>query len=185
MIEIKMKLRGTKPLLMANAAHMLLKREPKVHIRGIQTRDLKAECEASAYRTKDGFLKVTDTMLLASLREGSKKRHRGAAKIIDAGMNIRPEELVIFWKGKPVKDYEPDLRTAVNHSGARTIRVVVMRPMIRNWEIEAELSYNPAYGVPLKDLRAIADDAGMYEGIGSYRPRFGTYEIMQWKESET
>lgn len=53
-------------------------------------------------------------------------------------------------------------------------RVTRTRPRFREWQVEAEGTYDPAI-INLAELQEIATTAGLMIGLGDWRPRFGRF----------
>ncbi len=74
------------------------------------------------------------------------------------------------------KDEFVDRRTVV----VRGSRVVRTRPRFPQWKLTFQLKYDPSIANP-KDLDEILHSAGKYVGLGTYRPRFGRFEVVSCK----
>lgn len=66
------------------------------------------------------------------------------------------------------------VKTVVN-AGQSKGRVIRMRPIFREWAVNAELELLEEQ-LNLSDLRRIAETAGLLIGLGSWRPRYGRFE---------
>lgn len=102
-----------------------------------------------------------------------------------AGGIFRPlEEFVVLTnhKGKPLEDFEVDVRKATNHlKGA----VAVCRPRFDSWETEFNINLDDEL-ISQETAHQILNDAGRRVGIGSFRVSkggyFGQFQITQWDE---
>jgi hypothetical protein len=101
-------------------------------------------------------------------------------KNIVAGMFlVGPEEIIL-------PDYNRiDKRSAVNQ--AVKARVITIRPKWTEWEAEISLTVKNDT-LTEETIRNIVEYAGMYIGIGSYRPthsgEFGCFEIIKMKREK-
>lgn len=57
-----------------------------------------------------------------------------------------------------------------------TSRVMRCRPVFRSWECRFEVVVDPAV-LEVQDLMDIATTAGLYKGLGDWRPRFGRFQV--------
>lgn len=85
-----------------------------------------------------------------------------------AGARIEPSEVELLdKKGKPLKTYEVD-RRPVNIQRQRIIR---SRPLIKDWKVEFEISYNPELlPDPMSTIHLPLVEAGERVGVLDNRP---------------
>ena len=86
--------------------------------------------------------------------------------------------------GKGIKDWDyiDRRRVVVNRGGVNRERPA----MRQGWEVEMEMLVNspdliPPYrdqGTKLPDFKSIVDRAGMFEGVGDFRPTFGRFTVI-------
>ena len=74
---------------------------------------------------------------------------------------------------------ECDWRSAVNKTTKG--RIMTARARLENWELAFKLSCFDDRAIEEK-LKRTLEIAGAYIGIGAYRPRYGRFEIVEWKK---
>ena len=138
------------------------------------------EAERVAYKKKNGELYIPATAIKGALINASsfKKIGKYAAKsIIAGGVFILESEI-----GLGTKKYNIDRRTVV----IQRARVVKSRPMIENWKVNFELSYNEKVIGDPEIIKSILIDAGTRIGLLDFRPQktgsFGMFEVTKWEE---
>ncbi len=172
MKTIKITLKGTTPLLMHSADSMMLqkpKKNPKKEY------DQKEEAEKVAYRDNEKFLIIPSRCIKASILNASswyKIGKRSMKQIIAGGTRIEPEKpRILNNKGKPIKDYEIDLRPVVIQQN----RIIRARPKIIDWNISFDIIYNEkiigSTQQDLKQLNEIIEEAGQRIGLLDNRPQ--------------
>jgi len=185
MKTIQVEITGTMPLLMNSPKAML---EPKPSVSNPNEKpSYEKDAEKVAYRNAKGNLFVPCQAIKGSMINASsfKKVGKYAAKsIIASGVRIQPLEIEILdMKGKPIKNYEIDLRTVVVQ---RTNRVIKARPKIENWKLQFDLLYNEKMIGDTAIISTILEDAGERIGILDFRPQrngdFGVFKITKFKE---
>ncbi len=77
--------------------------------------------------------------------------------------------------------WEVDSRAVVNPSTGG--RKMCYRPCLDKWELEFELQVNDDRA-DAEVIKQMLEHAGAYIGIGSYRPRFGRFEVVSFKEAK-
>lgn len=184
MKKIECEITSQTPILMNSPKAML---EPKNPVsKKTEKLDYEAEAEKLAYRDSKGFLYVPAQAIKGCMLNACSfvKIGKFSAKpIIAGGVRISPIEIQILdLKGKPVKDYEIDLRTVVIQGKNR---VVKSRPKISNWKLNFEIMYNEKMISDNDIIRQILTDAGERIGILDFRPQksgdFGCFQITKWK----
>jgi len=146
------------------------------------------EAELAAYRTADGVLCVKESHILGCLERSAAtvrlaRSRASAAQTIKATIMIDPQEIPLTWEGKKLKDFEVDIQRAVvpPRRGSGVLRA---RPLIRNWEAEFHMKYNPDFGLPPNDVIEILKRGGQYFGILDWRPRYGIFTVSESTVSE-
>lgn len=96
--------------------------------------------------------------------------------LVKAGVFVFPEMI-------PHKNQEwgVDSRSVVNKAtGGRTMSY---RPRFESWELSFEMEVNDdrADAEAIKEVLVLA---GMRQGIGAYRPRFGRFEVVKFEEAK-
>jgi len=102
------------------------------------------------------------------------------SKIMGAMVSILPDALII----SPSK-WVIDVRSAVNPTTKG--RMMVQRPKFVAWRLKFELVIETD-DIPTERIKEILDFAGMYVGIGDYRPvkkgKFGKFMVTSFKEKK-
>jgi hypothetical protein len=66
----------------------------------------------------------------------------------------------------------------------RGSRILRQRPMMREgWELSFTINILEEQ-LPSEVVRKILEHAGKYVGIGDFRPRFGRFEVVEFKEEK-
>ena len=61
-----------------------------------------------------------------------------------------------------------------------TARISRCRPRFDDWDLKFQIKITDDRIEPLT-LKSILENAGLYVGIGDYRPRYGLFEIVSWQ----
>ncbi len=143
--------------------------------------DYTKEAEQKLYRNTDGKIFVPSTWVEGTLRKASslfKIPGRGKATYKDLVLSsiiVEPTEILI----KPQK-YEVDARTVVINRS----RVMRYRPIFKEWTLNFKINVLEEQ-FSEDAVQQILVHAGGYKGIGDYRPKFGRFEVTQFKSIET
>jgi hypothetical protein len=179
MIKAKVTIKGISPILFHRYPDEDFTGK-ELKIKGVKpTKD--EQVEKSLYRTKSGKIYTpADHIIGAMVKAGTNfalKGRKTFKEVCEAGVFIEPVEIV-----HKNQKYEADWRSAVNHN-MRNARVMVGRGRLNQWELEFELvCIDPR--ATIHDLEDILSYAGNYIGIGSYRPRYGRFEVISFKETK-
>jgi hypothetical protein len=93
--------------------------------------------------------------------------------VLKAGVTIEPENIPL----KSPKPYTIDSRPVVIQKS----RVLCWRPRFEEWELEFDILILDDKNINISVLKEILDTAGL-SGLGDYRPRFGRFQVIEWKE---
>ena len=186
MKKIQVTIKGLAPILQAR--HPSPKEEAIILKRSVQakkkTKDLtdKEAYEMRAYKTKDGLYYQPSEMVEAAMvkaavnyRLEGKKTYKD---LIKSGIIISPAELI----HKEQKKWKVDARWGVNKNTRGAIWVV--RPRIDTWEIDFTMEILQDERIDTDIAKEILSYAGLYVGVGAWRPKFGRFEITKWKEGK-
>ena len=183
MKKINVKIVGCSDLLMNNPKSMLDMPEEGAVVKTTKNRDHKKDAENAAYKTNKGFLYCPNTAIKGTIINASSYKKIGKntlRPLIAGGIRIPTEELLIKQKGKPIKNYDIDLRTVV----IQRARVPKARPKIANWEIDFEILYNEILIPDPNVIRVVLEEAGQRIGILDFRPQkngeFGTFKVTKF-----
>lgn len=148
--------------------------------------------EEHSYKTQDGVYYVPPEQLIGAIKTVAsdykqQNSARKSLKLLIAGVIQVVDDASLLYddKAKPVKDFEVDIMTAVNHQKGR---VAVCRPRFDKWRTRFQLLIDDSV-VSAKTVHEMLEDAGRRSGIGSYRVarggRFGKFHVTKWKEVKT
>jgi hypothetical protein len=176
--KFKVKIRGVVPLLM----HRFVSSNEKPQTAKKQGRkgkiyDNVEDAKQAAYLLEDGTLYQPAEHLEGAMTRSAtsyiipgagKKTYKDAVK---GGVFIEPREIPHLIQG-----YEVDLRSVVI-KGSRIERA---RPRFDNWELEFTINLVDERVTP-EILKQILEDAGKFVGIGDFRPKFGRFEVTEFR----
>lgn len=182
-MKYKVVIEGIVPLLQAK--HPTPSEEKKILERKSSARakvkDLtdKEQFEMHAYKNKAGKFYQPSEMIEACMTKAAvnfkmegKKSYKD---VIKGGIVVDPSEIV-HKNQKPVMDARWGRNK--NTGGA----VWVVRPRFDKWSLEFEIDLLQDERVSPENLRAILDYAGLYVGIGAWRPKFGRFKVLKFNE---
>lgn len=139
----------------------------------------KEQFELHAYRTKTRkFYQPSDMIEAAMTRAAVNFKLEGKKSykdVINGGIIVDPEELV-HKNQKSVLDARWGRNK--NTGGA----VWVVRPRFDKWQLEFTINLLQDERVSPEILKEILTYAGLYVGIGGWRPKFGRFKVNSWKE---
>lgn len=180
--KFKVKIQGIRPLLMSRFPSEEWKVGSPLPEGGKlkDEEDYKRAFEKSKYLTEDGKLytpasHIHGSMIIAAGRVPISARG-SYRNLVESGIFVMPEE-IIHLKQK----CEMDVRNAVNRHVFPPAAIITCRARLEKWELEFEIHCIDKRGKE-SDLRQILEIAGAYIGIGAYRPRYGRFEIVEWKK---
>ena len=104
-------------------------------------------------------------------------------KAVQRGIFVGPDYIPLLYDGP--RDLNTlradrrfhDRRSVVVSQGKRVIRE---RPIFRNWALQFEITFDPSI---LKEGQTLSllENAGRYVGLGTFRPKFGRFEVERAK----
>lgn len=173
-MKAHVKIVGKAPLLM-NRRPMEDADTDKVKKKG-ETIDPKEDAEKKAYLDPNIGYYVPSGMIEASLREAGKniKKGRGSMrKTVESSVFSEQEKIPLNRK-----DYDAiDKRFGTHPSTGNGI--LISRIRFDRWQLEFDLNFNETR-VDEKTLKAIIEEAGAFNGIGSYKPKFGRFDLVEF-----
>ena len=175
--NVKVKIKGTSPLLFNkfNPEGEGLKKAAKAQ------QSAEEEAEQSVYRNAEGQIYTPSSHVLGSMvKSGVQFKMKGRKTFKDAvnsGVLIDPEEIV-----HKNQEYEIDSRSVVIKSTrGRIMRHRAKLPV--GWELSFTIKIiDERLTAPL--VKEILENAGKYVGIGDFRPRFGRFDVIEYKKSK-
>jgi hypothetical protein len=181
MKKFNVTIKGISPLLQAR--HPNPAEEEKIRL--ISGKDKKKKVsekeqfDIHAYRNDKGKFVQPAEMIEASMvkaatsfRMEGKKTYKDAFK---AGLFIDPVEIL-----HKNQKFVPDGRWAQNVSIRGAVWVV--RPRVDEWELNFTVNLLLDERIPGELVKEVLQYAGMYIGIGAWRPKFGRFEIVKFEE---
>ncbi len=136
----------------------------------------RSEWEHSIYRSAaNNHIVMPSLNIRAALIDGAKLNKLGMAikrgVFFNLGDNFLqfdgPQDSDKLWKSGKFTDVR-----AVRVSTAKLMR---HRPKFDDWSVTITVSYDPEI-ISAHDLKMCFDNAGMYSGLGDFRPLFGRFE---------
>jgi len=180
MKKINVELTGMSPLLMNSPKSMIEDNISKKLKQSTKAFDLKEDAKKLAYTTDKGELYIPSEAVKGCLIGASSYKKIGkyaARAIIAGGVFIMTPEILLG-----TKEYDLDIRTVV----IQRARVVKARPMVKNWKVNFELSYNEQLIGNSEIIKQILIEAGQRIGLLDFRPQkmgsFGMFEVTKWEE---
>ena len=141
--------------------------------------------EAYIYRDDDGFICIPGRYIVRSVVEAGRnfqdpRSKKKSAKDLAQAVIMANEVLSpILVNGEPAQKWEYDDRQ----------RVCIMRNAItrtrpafkKGWQVDFSLiSLEPTLITP-DFLRKLVDNAGMFIGLGDFRPTYGRFKVVHWE----
>jgi len=132
-----------------------------------------------AYRTsKKKFYQPSEMFEAAMTRAAVNFKMEGKKSykdVIKGGLIVEPIEIV-----HANQKFEMDARWGKNPSTGGAVWVV--RPRVDDWEMNFSIKLLQDERVSADVLKDILIYAGLYVGIGSWRPKFGQFEVTKFQE---
>ena len=170
--KVKVRIVGTRPLLLNSPQSLEQKDNTKK--RTVQP-SKETQAESCLYKDSDGNVVFPSLNVLSSMRESGVdylvpgKGKKTYKHFIYSGVQISPYEIPIISE----KPYSIDLRSVVIGKA----RVVRARPKYDKWALEFEIeNLNPSV-LTFENIREILENAGLFKGLGDFRPLFGLFEV--------
>jgi hypothetical protein len=106
------------------------------------------------------------------------KKTKAYRQVIQSCLHVEPTELLI---GNKV--YDEIVKDVVTRGkGEKVTRVVTFRPLIKEWKIKGIINYLDVPELSGQTIKNCLEIAGYKYGLLSHRPKFGRFEIINWKE---
>lgn len=168
----KVKIKGTKPLLMHNPRGI----GDKPRLRRGEHPEPKVEAESYLYKDAEGRICVPAANLKACIREAGRNykvsgRKSTFGSMIRAALEITPSMAPLAHNS-----WEVDVRPVV----IQRQRILRARPRFDSWAIEFEIKNIDPTVIHKDTLEKILADAGKFYGLGDFRPEFGLFELEKF-----
>lgn len=130
---------------------------------------------AGLYHTPEMGVYIPGPNLEGVLRDGAKIARKG--KATEAGLQIDDAALEFPGRGlSPEELWETQQYHDVRSVVVTRQRVMRTRPIFREWALTASVTiFSP--GIKPADVLAWMEHAGVYVGLGDYRPKFGRFSV--------
>lgn len=196
-MKVRMQLKGTVALLvqnkrLADPLDPATKRLTAL-TRGKASRDRTEEdFEAIARAEFEGAIYGNDALgpyaptewLEQSLRQGAHMAKKNSGKLLLRALVFLENEAPLIYDGpRKIADLweDPNYRfTTLVRNPTSQARVPRTRPMFQQWSLVADAFLDTSL-VELDSLILAGATAGMYHGIGSWRPKYGRFEFAAWE----
>lgn len=135
--------------------------------------------EMHSYKKDGKFIQPAEMIEAAMVKAGvnwcmdGKKTYKDAFK---AGIFIDPVEIE-----HEIQDFHPDARWGKNPNTGGAIWVV--RPCADKWKLTFTINLLLDEKIPNEVLKDALDYAGLYVGIGAWRPKFGRFKVTSFEET--
>ncbi len=141
-----------------------------------------AEAETSLYKDEKGVIYEPASHIEGSLQNAAKNfkiaGRRGAtySKLIGSTVEVWPDAIP-----HKITEHVTDSRPVV----VQKARIIRYRPRFDEWELDFLLQLSDDQ-LPIQTMKEILDYAGLYVGIGDYRPqrggKFGKFMVTKFNE---
>jgi hypothetical protein len=182
---IKAKLIGSRPLLLhsdkfADPLHPATKMHKDLTGKRKKSDDdheaiARGEWAGGMYMDDDLGPYVPGINIESSLVAGGKLRKMGTQ--LKRSVEIMDERCKIIYDGPRTLDAMWSARMYDSRSvKVGTARIMRYRPIFRKWSLQCEIMYDES-SIDKADVLRCLSDAGLYCGIGDYRPKFGRFSV--------
>lgn len=175
--EYKVRIEGTRPLLMHSCNSMLEESNNKTT--RSKDHNPKTDAEMALYKDKEGSIVVPSFCVLSCLRSSAVnfqvpgKGKKTYKNFIYAGVRIEAENIPLLSEN----GWEIDTKTVV----IQRSRIVRARPRFDNWALEFSMEIIDPIITPAV-LRQIIEDAGKYNGLLDFRPLYGLFKLVSFEK---
>ena len=176
--EYKVRIKGTRPLLM-NSCRSMVEDRMGAPSRGKKEITLREEAQRLVYIDENKKPIVPAFCVLSCLRKSAtnfKVPGRGKKTFKDfiySGIEIEPEDIPVISDD----GWEVDLKPVV----IGRARVIKARPKFKQWELEFQAKIIDPIVTPTY-FKEILVDAGKYNGLLDFRPLFGLFEVVKFEK---
>lgn len=173
--EIDVTIKGVKPLLQHSTFAMTLPKNKKVKS---SEHDPVEEAKLCLYLDENKKMCVPFMHVLSAMRKAATNLKKGGAgkktlkDFVFSGLQISPELIII----KP-QEYVVDIQMV----RVGTARVPRARPLFKTWSIDFKITIVDEQTWDAGTVRQVLEEAGKYQGIGDFRPLYGTFTVETMK----
>ena len=143
--------------------------------------DWEAEGEKALYRDETGIIYQPASHIDGALKEAAKvfkiagRKGASYSKLVAATVIVEPDAIP-----HKITKYIIDARPVV----VQRARIIRYRPRFDNWELDFELILQDEQ-LPVGVVKQVLDHAGLYVGIGDFRPgrggKFGKFMVTKFQ----
>ncbi|MHB8559572.1 MAG: hypothetical protein ACYDAP_00175 [Thermoplasmataceae archaeon] len=134
------------------------------------------DCEDALYRSENGIIFVPSRQLEASIVKASADfkftGKRTMKDIILSGVIVEPEEIPM----EPQEYVQYSVPVRIQQA-----RIIKSRPRFKNWSLTFTIVNSDPERILDAKLKDIIIAAGETRGIGDWRPKFGTFEVIKFE----
>ena len=176
MEQYKVRIEGTRPLLMHSCNSMLEAGNDKAT--RSKEHDPKTDAETALYKDKEGKIVVPSFCVLSCLRGSAVnfqvpgKGKKTYKNFVYTGLQIDTENIPLISEN----GWEIDAKTVV----VQRSRIVRARPKFDNWALEFVVEIIDPVITPAV-LKQIIEDAGKYNGLLDFRPLYGLFQLTTFE----
>lgn len=177
--EIKVTIQGTSPLLFNRFIDASIEGKTKRKAGAEKEQDV----EKKLYLTEQGKIYTPATHIIGTLINASKnfqikgKGKSTYSKLVGSSVEVKEEAIVHKnqkWEKYSISAVNPMTRG----------RMIVVRPRLNEWSLTFTLILKDE-GISVETIKEILDYAGIYTGIGDWRPekkgKFGKFMVTEFK----
>lgn len=174
-MKAKVTIQGIAPLLMHRYP---LEEAGEIKRRG-EIPSHEEECEKAMYRNEEGCYIPSSWISAMLVQAGSKfRKGKSTYKDIMKTVIVEPDEIPLLRKdGNRYDTYDEKL---VVPAVVQRQRIVRARPKFNSWKASFEIAFDEKLVKP-EDMKAILDLGGSTIGIGDWRPKYGRFEVGEFK----
>jgi hypothetical protein len=172
MTEILVHVKGVKPLLQHSTYAMTLPKNKKVKS---SEHDPIEEAALCLYKNEAGKMCVPFMHILSAMRKAATNLKKGGAgkktlkDFVFSGLEITPDLIEL-----DTQSYDVDIQMV----RIGTSRVPRARPLFKKWELDFKITIKDEQTWDAGTVRQVLEEAGKYQGIGDFRPLYGTFEVI-------
>lgn len=141
-------------------------------------RDYSDQVEKALYRNPDGSIYQPASHIEGAMVKAATKFQIGGRgkktykDLFKSGIVVGPEAIPLKFETQTV-----DRRSVIINRG----RIMRERPKFDTWELNFEITIMDDQ-LPVKVVNQVLVEAGQYQGIGDYRPKFGRFMVTKFEE---
>ena len=173
--ELAVTIKGMKPLLQHSTAAMLVVDSKAKKVKSSE-HDVVAEAEMGLYKDANGVKCIPFMHILSTMRKAAVNLKKGGAgkktlkDFVFSGLEIK-ESLI------PLDNQKHEVDIQIVKIGLS--RIPRSRPRFDEWGATFHVSIIDTQTWDAGTVRQVLEEAGQYQGIGDFRPLYGTFQITK------